>query len=311
MGAAQAVNDAIPEAVFLSFGFQREAAVYASGLLTFILSAPLPDALTIPAGTTVRMLGGTVTYITVVDGTIAAGQTRVAIMARAEIAGAAANTNADTLTVITSPGVATSTLSVTNLAPITNGRDQETDAQRRMRFAEWVSTLARGTIASYRYIAMQAAVVVDSAILEQVNYVAVAEQPCVVDLYVHNGVGGTSDALLAIVESLIEGDSVNPGYRAAGSQVVYHAAADVPLNVSLRVRLQPGYALAVVRTGMTGVLTALVAAATNAIAVTDILNACYSVAGVNDLVLLAPTARITYDMDERPILGVLTLTEIA
>lgn len=311
MGAAQAVNDAIPEAVFQSFGFERQAAVYASGLLTFILSAPRLDDLLIPAGTTVRQLGGTVTYLTVLDGTLAAGQTRVAILARAEVAGAAANTNADTLTVITAPGVATATLAATNLAPITNGSDPETDAQRRLRFAEWVSTLARGTVAAYRYCAMQAAVVADAAILEQVRYVALVERPGLVDLYVHNGVGATSDALLAVVASLIEGDDTNPGYRAAGSQVLYHAAADVPLTVTAQVTLQPGYTLSTVRTGITSVLTTLIANATTAIAVPDIINACYTVAGVLDLALLAPTLRTTYAPAERPILGTLTLTAVA
>jgi hypothetical protein len=93
--------------------------------------------------------------------------------------------------------------------------------------------------------------------------------------------------------------------------VLYHAAADVPLTVTAQVTLQPGYTLSTVRTGITSVLTTLIANATTAIAVPDIINACYTVAGVLDLALLAPTLRTTYTPAERPILGTLTLTAVA
>jgi phage-related baseplate assembly protein len=308
MGAAQAVDAAIPEAVFQSFSFTRAPAVYATGRLTFTLSAPKSEALPIPAGTTVRQLGGTLTFVTLADGAIPAGQTQVVVLARAMDAGAASNTAADTLTVITSTGVATPTLAVTNIDAITNGRDAETDAERRLRFAQWVATLARGTVAAYRYAAWQATVRIDDAIVERVNTVAIVERPGLVDLYVHNGTGDTSDALLAAVSALIEGDDTRPGYRAAGSQVAYHAAIDVPLTVTATVDLEPGYTLNAVRTGLTSVLRALVLQAGDAISVPEIINAGYTVPGVANLNLLAPVVRTTYNVVQRPTLGTLTLT---
>lgn len=308
MGAAQAIDEAIPEAVFQSFGFARNSAIYATGRLTFTLSAQIPNTQVIPAGTVVRQLGGAVAYVTLAEGTIPAGQTRVDILARAADAGAASNTGANTLTVVASRLVASAAIAVTNAEAITSGRDPETDAERRLRFVQWVTTLARGTLPAYRYAALQASVRIDDAIVERVTSVAIVERPGLVDLYVHNGSGATSRELLNSVAALIEGDDTHPGYRAAGSQVLYHAAEDVPLTVTANVALQPGYTLDAVRTGITSVLHALVAKAGDAITVPEIINACYTVPGVANVDLLAPLVRTSYTVFQRPILGPLTLT---
>ncbi|MCK7579782.1 MAG: hypothetical protein MZV65_31575 [Chromatiales bacterium] len=64
-----------------------------------------------------------------------------------------------------------------------------------------------------------------------------------VDLFIHNGVGSTSEALTTLVSDIIEGNSnpctgeSTPGWRAAGVEVQVQAMRDVPLHVQVGTRL--------------------------------------------------------------------------
>lgn len=313
MGATQAVIQAIPEAVYLAFGFERLPQAYALGELTFYLDALSTEEVTIPAGTRVRALGGTTEYITVETGVIPAGEYEVTVQARAAEAGPEANVDAGTLSVIVS--TTASALFATNRAPISNGRFEETDAERQARFADYIESLARGTVAALDYAARLAYLTEGGTLVEQVRHVAIIEVPGTVDLYVHNGVGGTSQALVERVRALVEGDrdeytgTITPGWRAAGVEVRYHAMTDVPLHVTAKLALAGGHDLARVRRGIEDTLASLTRTFTGSfLAIPEIINALYGVPGVLDLTLESPVAGLSYRPWERPVYGSATLT---
>lgn len=313
MGAVQAVDAAIPEAIYSAFGFERLPAAYALGDLTFSLSVLATEDVVIPAGTAVRVLGGTAEYLTIEAGTLAAGQYSVTVRARATTSGPDANAAAGTLTVLA--GTLATTVSVTNRAPILNGHNEETDTERKARFAEWVRSLSRGTVAALDYGARLAYLTdANGVVAEQVQHVALSEVPGTVDLWVHNGVGHTSAALVERVREIIEGRRddytgiIQPGWRAAGVEVIYHAMADVPLTVRARVTLAGGATLASASASAQEVLAALTRTFTgDFLSVPEILNALYGATGIVDLLLEEPAAGLRYQPWERPVYGSLTL----
>lgn len=304
-GTAQGIADAIPEAAYLAFGFERLPAVYALGTVTFSLKTPATAGVSIPAGTTVHALGSAgIQYITVESATLAAGQTSVQVPVRASGPGADYNVAAGALTALSSlPGAG---LSVTNELPIQSGRDAETDSERRLRFAAYILTLARGTVAALDYAARSAALISNGAIVEQVRHVAMAEMPGIVDLYVHNGAGRTSADLVAAVRAIIEGGGgqSTPGWRAAGVEVRYHAMADVPVSVTGVAQVAAGYTAAAVHAHASGAVDALFRSFQGSfLPVPAIRAALYSVPGLLDVVLEAPAMGINFPPWQRPVLG--------
>lgn len=313
MGTAQGVAQAIPEAVYLAFGFERLPAAYALGELTFYLDVLSTTDTTIPTGTRVRILGGTVEYLTIEPGTIPAGQYEVTVPARAAMPGPDANAPIGSMTVIVSsvPDV----LQVTNRAPINNGRLEETDAERQARFADYIASLARGTVAALDYAARLAYLVDDGSVVEQVRHAAMVEVPGTVDLYVHNGVGNTSATLVDRVRILVEGErddysgTITPGWRAAGVEVRYHAMTDVPLSLAASLTLASGYALEDVREDVEAAVASLARTFSGGfLSIPEIINTLYGVPGVLDLTLISPVAGIAYQPWERPVFGVVTVS---
>ncbi len=321
LGATQAVDAAIPEAVFRAFGIERLPAAYALGPITFYVQTPAPLDILIPAGTRVRALGGTAEYLTVAAGILPGGGYEITVMARAAAVGPDANASAGDLSVILSSFNTSVPVLATNRAPILNGRLEETDAEQRSRFAAYVQSLARGTVPALEYAARLAYVVPDAAdpdAIEQVQYVAVVETAGRVNLYVHNGAGQTSAALVARVRTLIEGSrdestipvTLVPGYRPAGMAVACLAMTDVPLAVAATLTVAPGYALAAVRIAAEAALGSMIRLFTGTfLSVPAIINTLYGVPGVQDLQVTLPLEGISYAPTARPVYGSLTLTE--
>lgn len=152
--------------------------------------------------------------------------------------------------------------------------------------------------------------------VEQVHHVALIETPGRVELYLHNGAGSTTPALVARAQALIDGyrddaqDIIAPGYRPAGMAVVCHAITDVPLTVTATITLVAGYVLADVIVPAQTALTSLVKYLSgDRLTVPAIINTLYGVPGIADLTLLAPIVSQTYLVHQRPVYGTVTLTE--
>lgn len=317
------VKEAIPVSVFTTFGFEKIAAESASGVIRFSTGGTLATApITVPAGTVVRVPGSSKTYATLAAGTIEIGQSYVDLLASAQSAGVAGNTASGTITEMGTnvAGIAV----VTNPAPLINGRDEETDDERKARFQGYISTLARGTKSAVEYGARQAKLVDGNGLItEYVAHAAVVEpwlddplEPVsLIYVYIHNGASATSSALVAqaqkVIDGYYEGGVAVPGWKAAGVNAVVWAASDVDVDV-------------------TGVLTAmagydkptLIAAATEAVkAYIQGLNVGApvilaeliaiikrDVEGVYNITLSSPTADVACDISEKAIPGTVVIT---
>lgn len=315
----QAITDAIPQAIFYGFDFSKQPATYALSTVTFYVVVPPATDLEIPAGTRVRVLGGNAEYLTLASATLAAGTFEVTVQARAAQAGPDANADVNSLSVLVTrtPAMETAGVAVTNRQPISNGRFEETDAEQRARFATYIASLARGTCGALEYAARMAMIEEGGVIVEQVRHVVVHETPGHVMLYVHNGIGATSPALVARAQALIEGYRDNAqdltifGYRPAGMAVECHALADVPLTVTADIRLAAGYHLAAVQEQAQAAIVSLLRYFTGPVlTVPEVINTLYGISGVVNVVLLNPLVSQVYQRHERPVYGSLTLTEI-
>ena len=304
------IKSAIPEAVYEGFGFDRLPAAYAVGSITFFLDSAATTAVVIPSGTVVRSLGGTIEYITLSAGVIGEGTTEVTVPARAATPGAASNVATDTLTVPFTEGTING-LRSTNRAPIDMGRDLESDTEREARFAEYVISLSRGTVAAVAYAAKLARILDGGGHLsERVEHVGMREVPGTVWLYVHNGVGGTSRELVDLVESIIEGEAnysngtFIPGYRSAGVEVIYSAAADLLIDVSIRASMAIGYEKPATIDSASAALQAMYQTFSyDFLSVHHILTALYQVPGLRDITILSPEHGFNLPVSCRPVFG--------
>lgn len=247
------IKEAIPVSVFTTFGFNRQAAESAGGTIRFSTGGSLASSvIPIPLGTVVRVPGTSLTYATTVASSIAIGNSYVDVLVSAQASGLAGNVGADLITELVTPvaGVA----SVTNPSPFVNGRDVETDDERRVRFQGYISSLARGTKAAIAYGA-KTVTLTDSlgVITEYVAHANVVEpwvadsaQPIsLVRVYIHNGASATSGTLVTrcqqVIDGYYDGGTAVPGWKAAGVQCIVSAASDQAVNVTGTVTIAGGY----------------------------------------------------------------------
>jgi uncharacterized phage protein gp47/JayE len=266
------IMEAIDSAVFNSFDFPPLPAVAALGKVTFSLtvagsSTPLAPTsnITIPHGFRVQIPvqsavvlstgvapSGT-TYAVTEDSVWLAGQTTVLVNVACIKAGKLGNTTSGSITglVDSLPVVQGGQYRVTNNLPYTNGQDEETQTARKARFAKFIQSLGRGTLAALESSALTAVVNdADGAIQEQVKKV-VAVEPYMqdgslpvghVNIYIFNGVGGTSSSLVTNCQKIIDGyidDNGNriAGYKSAGIIVKVQAAIEQPQAFEISVKM--------------------------------------------------------------------------
>lgn len=306
------LKEAIPVATYTSFGFERLEAAASAGLLQFTASPVLPSNLTVPAGTQVKSVTGRA-YFTASDVVLLAGQASVTARAVCAEPGIVGNTAASTITQLVGalPGIT----AITNPAAFTTGRDEETDAEIKTRFQGYVSTLARGTPRAVAYGARQAQIVdTNGVVTEYVARLRLIEpyiddntQPiALVQLYIHNGSGSTSSALITEVAKVVDGyyledGSPVPGWKAAGVVVEVYAAAEVAVNVTGMLTVSPGYL-------SSSVLAQATAAVSNYlinleigddVVYAQIIEDIMAVPGVYDVALTAPTSNMAVARDKK------------
>jgi hypothetical protein len=273
------ILEGIDSSIYNSFDFPALPAVAASGQVRFALlvsgtSTPLAPTtnITIPAGfrvqipvqTTAGIVSNSApvgTIYTIANDTIwLAGQTSTTATVVCNTAGSVGNTIANSITSIVDslPTIQNGTYSVNNAVPLVNGQDQETAVQHRARFSKYLQSLGRGTKTALQYAALQTVVTdpASGAVIEQVKKAVVVEPYLIdgskpaahADIYVHNGVGGTSSILVANAQQIIDGytDSNNnriSGYKSAGIIASVIAATENPIGFVIQVTMQPGASL--------------------------------------------------------------------
>jgi len=247
------LQEAIPVAVFNSFNFPALQAQSASGLVQVTIASQ-PTAVLVSAGTAFTPTGtSSNVYQSAADVVIPAGSTTVNIQVACTVTGSTGNLPQNQ-TFALSPQP-TGFVGAVNANSFVNGQNAETPAEQLIRFNNYISTLARGTVAALSYglstVNLTDAMgnITEKVALSLIDepYTYDATKPiALVNCYIHNGVGGTSGALLAQAVNVIAG-YVNalgtkiPGYKAAGVKTNVFIATEVPLPVTATVTIAPGY----------------------------------------------------------------------
>jgi uncharacterized phage protein gp47/JayE len=223
----QALEAAIPEAVFQAFGFERLKPAPARLTLRFSRSFPAED-IPIPEGTRGQTPAG-LGFRTLQAATLPRGQTYVDVPAECEVPGAQGNVPVGAVSVVKDavPGVE----AVTNITAGTGGVDEEPLEAAKERFSKWLAAQAKGTLASIELTAL--GVEVGGVRPKRVKAVDLVLDPAVPlgEVRVYVDADSPSPLLPAVAQAV---DSVRP----AGVRVQAYAVTRRTVNI--RVRLEGG-----------------------------------------------------------------------
>ena len=317
----QGVIEGIAEELYAAFDFARLPAVPASGVVRFIRDSTYGlIEIAIPAGTLVASPATTrrpqVSYVTLADAVIEESAASVDVLVRATTDGSDGNVAAGAISVLVSTVIGLGT--VTNLAAILNGLDEETDRARLARFAQWVSELRGSTLAGLEAQARRV-VVTDTAghAIERVDYAHAVDSYIAgrTDLYIDNGGGDASADLIAAVQVTLDGDYTEagdrvPGYKASGIVLRTFGSRGVAVPVTAQLVLEPGYAAATVIAAVSDAVTRYIYGLRRdrSLIWADLLTTIVQVEGVLDATLTTPAANRAPAFEERLLPGTLTFT---
>jgi uncharacterized phage protein gp47/JayE len=315
------LKEGIPVAVFDSFYFAILAATNAGGLMRVTITASAYDTL-IPANTEFISTYNLLRYLTTVDTTIVAGSTQADIYISAVDAGLSGNipVASSFTTTLSISGL----VSAAKLSGFINGRDAETEAERKSRFIVYIKNLNRGTLYAIDYGLKAEAKITNAygTITEEVQFVSLVEpykiNPAnpvgLIWAFVHNGVNGASGTLLTLAQNVVEGYVLSgvkiPGWKAAGVQVNLSAATQVSVGITGTVSSLDGYlntAVAdAVETALSNyVISRDIGASAN---IDDIYAVAKAVPGVKKFVLTTPSADVTSTYSSKVMPGTITMT---
>lgn len=316
------LREAIPVSVYNSFDFTRLPAAPAAGLVRVTIQSQA-TATTIPAASTFTPAGSGVVYAATADVTIAAGDTYGDVPVAASVAGAAGNLPAATAFTLAPapPGFQ----SAANSAPFLSGRDEETDAERKIRFSNYILTLSHTTLRGLEYGLLTTALY-DTAgnLTERVVSVSLVEpylddvqQPvALVHAYIHNGVGTTSPSLVTRASEVVHGyyDAAGKpvtGWKAAGVRVTVEAATEVQTDVTAELTVALGYDADALIAEAEAVVAAYVLGlgVGKPLILAEMTSRVMDIDGVTNFVLSAPAADVAADPDEKIMPDAITLTE--
>jgi uncharacterized phage protein gp47/JayE len=315
------LREAIPVATFNSFNFLRLPAIAASGLIRVTVESNI-DPVTISAGTLFTGATSKAIFRSVLDAVIVPGLDTADVLVTAVQPGTSSNIlPGETFTLGPRP---TGFISASNLVAFNNGADEESDDQRKERFIAYINTLQRATVAALRYGA-RTVVLRDAAGAETERvraceviepYLTTPGAPIsLVNVFIHNGVGATTDALVTETAKVLHGYTAAsgekvPGWKAAGVKVVVAKATEKTINLAAILTALPGFDAALLAPVAEEILAEYVRS--TEIGETFLLaQAIYlvkSIEGVNDFVFSDPTANVTSDSDEKLLLGTCVVT---
>lgn len=241
------LRDAIPVSVYTGFDFDVLGARYANGYASAARAAAVASDITIPAGTVFTADDGR-GYASTQDVIWLASTTIVAVPVIAQVAGAAGDGEAGTITTAQLFSVANGY--TVSSGPLTGGADAETDAERAARFVDAIASLSNGTRVAC-VTAVKSARLKDAVgnITEYVTRTGYSEVPGRVNIYVYSNTGAPSAALLAAAQTLLDGsrdpitNEITSGVRPAGVRVDALAMSERLVTMGISVGMLPGYTL--------------------------------------------------------------------
>lgn len=314
------LKESIPVAIYNSFDFTRLAALSATGIIRVTIT-PVATNTLIAAGATFSSSAYSTAFVSLYDATITAGGSYVDVTVAAKVPGAVGNVAASTA--FTVQPTVQSMISALALSTFTNGRDLETDQQRKSRFASYILTLNHGTIAALRY-GLSLANIKDGNgnVTESIKHMAIiepyignpAEPIALVNCYIHNGVSGASSGLLTQAAKILYGyteadGTIVTGWQAAGVHVVVYAATNVTINVTATVTVDSNYVTATVKAAVESAISDYIAnlgIGGDALK-SEIIAAAMGVPGVINFAMTVPATDTAIAATEKAMIGTFTL----
>lgn len=226
----QNFNYSIENSIYDSFDFPRKPAVASYGYETINFTNPLQNDLLIPAGTefatdpNVMNIGGSSLYFqTKINYTVTAGSTSAQVEVYCETPGTIGNVAEDTITLMVNQIQFASTVS--NDTRFNTGLDEESLSDRKARFAQFISTRAKGTVAALEYGALE---------VPQITGVYVDESDSgLVYLYCHDASGNLDSNL----QQAVLQNEIN--YKAAGVPLFVNPIVKDSIDINVTVTVVP------------------------------------------------------------------------
>ena len=214
------------------FNFKKKEGAYSTGSVTFSRATPINKKTIIPIGTIIS--DGEHKFRTTGMGEIKIGdKDSNDVPVTAEETGLNNNVDANTITVIESI-LSDDIVAVNNKNRTTGGTDTETDVQLEERFKQFINGLQGTNIYGFKSSILSIKGIRSVAIVE---HHPAKQNIYNATVYVDDGTGILTPELKQSVEDTINGkdNSVYPGCRAAGIQVLVASAE--PVNVKLSVKV--------------------------------------------------------------------------
>lgn len=232
------ILEAIPTAIYRGFDFEMVLSTKAWGVVTVSFGTPVVDAFTIPAGSVFSATATGVTYQSVASVDVAVGDSSVSLVVECTQTGSVGNAAAGLIDAAL--GVSLPNNSTITSAEITSGQDEETEEERKTRFAAFVQTLARGTNGAIEFAARMAQVTdIAGNVSEYVSRVGFIEVPGSMDVYIYGANQTASDALVAEAQKIIDGyydevtDTHVPGYSPVGIRVTVWKMVEQAVDMTI------------------------------------------------------------------------------
>lgn len=289
---------------YSAFKFPKQPASYASGTVAFTRD-DTTMAKTLSAGTQVSTNGGVV-FKTTADALVPIGTATVSASIQAVDSGTSGNVAAGTITTIVSDIAMDS---VANQSAISGGLDAETDAQYQARFLAYINGL--GLSNKYGIIA---GALTDSSLRSAsiVECFPPAQGLYNLILYIDDGNGNASATTIAAVKSLIDGAGIktNPGYRAAGINVLYAAPTAVLINITMALTISYAIDSTLAKSDLNDAITTFINALTigETVVVKQLEKALLAYGWVLDVATALPSANTLISDSEIARIGTIALT---
>ncbi len=298
-------EESLVDIPFYAFDFIRKTGQKSSGNVVFSRSGTSGE-ITITIGTLVATTDGT-QFETTATGTISDGNqdsNSVSITATEE--GTESNVPANTVTVIVTPvnGVET----VDNSSSTTGGLDVETDEEFTKRFKEYVEGLGQSN--EYGLITGAKSVTGVRSVSTIEHFPPSSSYN--VSVYIDDGAGNASAALIASVLSELKGNGTvsNPGYKAAGINIQVLAPTKVTQDVTVVVTDDGALSEATMKYNIEQAISNYI---NNLwlggdIIRNSLIKVIMAVDGVDDISLTTPATNITINFNQIARTGTITVT---
>ena len=217
---SSAIEEAIRESVYNTFGFPRRESLTATTDITFYFSPHPNSTITIPKNFEV-MTDNNIVFRTVDEVIVGPDEVTKSVLAVCSTPGIEGNVGPNTL--IYHSQNLPYLLNVTNQYQAFGGTLAERESERKERFINYIKSLGKGTLEALRYAL---------STVPEITSISIAESfPGIVKIYISTATGIVSDEIMNKAKEAIE------KYRAAGIQVVMAPVTRIPVDVSIRLGL--------------------------------------------------------------------------